>query len=135
MTTIKDKTILRIQGSGLTINIDSIQLFESLVSPDAIKFLENLIRHRMNEIVVYFQAVHDRIQEEKSIKSTEYYDSLKRNRDPFIYEYASYIRNFPIFEEMFDEIYNQNPDVLETIRYIWHYNELYGYQQPSYNSF
>lgn len=115
-------------GFKLELKVDL--LFNTLISDSTKKSLEEMLNSRLSQLLPIFEKIHNTILLDKD--SSEYYNSLKENRNDTIYEFACLSRDlYSLLGESFELFYNDNVDVMETIMSIYKYSKVYGFESMS----
>lgn len=125
----KQNTFIEISEIGLKLEVKSDILLNSLISDTTKNVLEQMLKDKLSQLKPHFEEIDTIIvSEDKEHKST-YFNELKENPNLYILEYACLNRDlFGILGDVFEDFYNDNIDVMETISSIYRYSPVYGFE-------
>ena len=87
--------------------------------------LENLIE----QCKKVSKEIDTKIESESKEHNSTYFNELKENPNIHILEYVCLNRDlFGILGDVFEDFYNDNIDVMETISSIYRYSPVYGFE-------
>lgn len=128
----KQNTLIEISELGLKIEVKADLLLNALISESTKHVLEQMLKSKLAELKTQFEEIHDIIELENKEHKSDYFNSLKEKRNSYIFEYACLIRDlYSLLGDTFEQFYEDNSDIMESIGSIYKYSTLYGSQSLS----
>ena len=125
----KQNTFIEISEIGLKLEVKSDMLLNSLISETTKNVLEQMLKDKLSQLKTHFEEIDTKIESESKEHKSSYFNELKENPNQHILEYACLNRDlFGILGDVFEDFYNDNIDVMETISSIYRYSPVYGFE-------
>jgi len=128
----KQNTLIEISELGLKIEVKADLLLNALISQNTKHVLEQMLKSKLAEFKTQFVEIYDIIELENKEHKSDYFNSLKEKRNPYIFEYACLTRDlYSLLGDTFEKFYEDNSDIMESIGSIYKYSTLYGFKSLS----
>ena len=125
----KQNTLIEISELGLKIEVKADLLLNALISESTKNVLEQMLKSKLSELIIQFEEIHNIVELENKDHKSDYFNSLKEKRNSYIYEYACLTRDlYSLLGDTFENFYEENTDIMETIGSIYKYSTLYGFK-------
>lgn len=122
---------IEISELGLKLEIQADLLLNKLISDKTKEILPKIIDKWLNNLLSHFEEIHKKVESENKEFKSEYYESLKEERNEHIFEYASLMRDlYMLVGDTFENFCYRNSNVMATIDSIYIYSVLYGFSLP-----
>ena len=125
----KQNTLIEISELGLKIEVKADLLLNALISDSTKNVLEQMLKNKLSELKTQFEEINNIIELENKEHKSTYFNSLKENRNSYIYEYACLTGDlYSLLGDTFENFYGENRDIMETIGSIYKYSNVYGFK-------
>ena len=125
----KQNTLIEISELGLKIEIKADLLLNALISDNTKNILEQMLKNKLSELKTQFEEIYDIVELENKEHKLVYFNSLKEKKNSYVYEYACLTRDlYSLLGDTFENFYEENTDIMETIGSIYKYSTLYGFK-------
>lgn len=125
----KQNTLIEISELGLKIEVKADLLLNALISDTTKNILEQMLKNKLSELITQFEEINNIVELENKEGKCDYFKSLKEKRNSYVYEYACLTRDlYSLLGDTFEQFYEDNSDIMETIGSIYKYSTLYGFK-------